>query len=177
MDWVRVAACWVLVMLAVSDLRSRRLSNFGVASFAALYFVDALLTGSAPFSLTVHTLTGGLSLALAALLFRLGWLGGGDAKLAAAVFLWSGPTLATQVFFIVSVSGLAIGLAVIACGVLARHHAPTADRLAWLAPARGVPYGIALAAGGAAAVWLPLIPASPLALHASLALELFARLA
>lgn len=177
MDWVRVAACGVLLTLAVSDLRSRRLSNPGVASFAALYFVDALLAGSAPFSLEVHALTGGLSLAVAALLFRLGWLGGGDAKLAAAVFLWSGPALATKVFFIVSVSGLGVGLAVIACGSLARHDAEAAKRFAWLAPTRGVPYGIALAAGGAAAVWLPLIQASPLVLHASLALEPFARLA
>jgi prepilin peptidase CpaA len=29
----------------------------------------------------------------------------------------------------------------------------------WLAPSRGVPYGVALAVGGAAAVWLPLVHA------------------
>lgn len=156
---VKAAACWVLLMLALADLRERRLSNFFVALFAACFFLQAApglgSPDSARAALQAHALVGAGSFALAALLFRLGWLGGGDAKLAAAVFLWAGPLHAAKVLFIVSLSGLIVGLVVIACGIFLRRHARFDARLAWLSPSRGVPYGVALALGGAAAVWLP----------------------
>jgi prepilin peptidase CpaA len=156
MDLTKVAACTVLAMLALSDLRSRRLPNLGVAAFAALYVLDAALTGSGRAALVAHAAAGAFSLAAAALLVRLGWLGGGDAKLAAAVFLWSGPTDAVVVLLIVTVCGTFIGLALLAIAVMARSPAVRAitERLSWVAPTRGVPYGVALAAGGALAVLL-----------------------
>ena len=88
-----------------------------------------------------------------------GWMGGGDVKLAGAVFLWAGPQAGLVVFSVVSVAGLPIALLMIAldrfasAAVQARHR--------WLdafAIKRGVPYGVALACGGAWAVWMP-IPA------------------
>lgn len=166
-----VLACALLSMLALSDLRRRRLPNAMVASFAVLYFAHAWLAPEARTGLALHVATGTAALALAAALFRFGWLGGGDAKLFGAVFLWSGPAHASTVFFIVSMFGLMLALAQIVLGRFQRDDAaPLA--LAWLAPARGVPYGVALAAGGIVAVWLPVwLPAAhPLALplrHAS----------
>lgn len=155
MDWVRLAACCVLAVLAWSDLRGRRLPNLAVALFAALYFIGAVLARGPQGGLAAHVLTGAVALVAGALMFRFGWLGGGDAKLAAAIFLWSGPVHAGQTFFIVSVAGLILGLIVIAAGRLARRRVRLQQRLQWLAPARGVPYGIALAAGGLFAVWPP----------------------
>ena len=156
MDLIKAAACTVLATLALSDLRSRRLPNLGVAGFAALYLVDAALTGSSRATLEAHAAAGAFSLAAAALLFHLGWLGGGDAKLAAAVFLWSGPTYAIAVLLIVSVCGSFIGLAMLATGIMARSTAlrRMTERFTWVAPKRGVPYGVALAAGGTVAVLL-----------------------
>jgi prepilin peptidase CpaA len=146
----------ILATLAFSDLRSRRLPNLGVASFAALYLFEAAFTGSTRASLEAHAAAGALSLAAAALLFRFGWLGGGDAKLAAAVFLWSGPAYATLVLLIVSVCGSFVGLSALAVGFMLRSKAlgAMARRLAWISPKRGVPYGVALALGGAVAVLL-----------------------
>lgn len=188
MDLIKAAACVVLAMLAFSDLRSRRLPNLAVAAFAALYIAEAANAGSSRASLEAHAAVGALSLVLAALLFRLGWLGGGDAKLAAAVFLWAGPAQATTVLVIVSVCGLFVGLTVLAAGAMMRTDAlaGAAKRLAWIAPTRGVPYGVALSLGGVVAVLLlpgvahraPLaVIDSPFAHHAGFALLDYARLA
>jgi prepilin peptidase CpaA len=156
MDLIKAAACTVLAMLAFSDLRSRRLPNVGVAGFAALYLVDAALTGSSRATLEAHAAAGLFSLVLAAVFFRFGWLAGGDAKLAAAVFLWSGPTYAIGVLLIVSVCGSFLGLAMLALGLVARSTALRAmtQRLTWVEPKRGVPYGVALVVGGTVAVLL-----------------------
>jgi prepilin peptidase CpaA len=158
---VKLATCLVLASLAFSDLRSRRLPNRAVLIVAGLYCVAAVL---APVSATVflsHVGLAAAAFAVAVLLFRFGWIAGGDAKLSAAVFLWAGPSLAAPVFVIVSVCGLILGLAVIAADALYRRI----GALRWLSclsRARGVPYGIALALGGSAAVWAPLAHSAPL---------------
>ncbi|MGN6314851.1 prepilin peptidase [Trinickia sp.] len=154
-----------LSMLALSDLRRRRLPNAIVAAFAALYVAHAWLSGATPIAFELHLVTGVAALVLAAALFGFGWLGGGDAKLFGAVFLWSGPAHAATVFFIVSLFGLMLALAQIAVGRMQRDAAPP-GALAWLAPSHGVPYGLALAVGAIAAVWLPAssTPAHTLAL-------------
>ncbi|MFD1561880.1 prepilin peptidase [Paraburkholderia silviterrae] len=144
-----------LVMLAGFDLHMRRLPNPVVAAFAALYFVDAAMTGGVRASLDVHVAACAASFAVAALMFRLGWLGGGDVKLAAAVFLWAGPA-SWPVLVVVSLCGLFVALAMLAVAGLQRSPALTGVSrwLGWIAPARGVPYGVALAMGGAVAVLL-----------------------
>ncbi|TAM55549.1 MAG: hypothetical protein EPN57_02135 [Paraburkholderia sp.] len=173
---INALASALLLMLALSDLRRRRLPNAIVAAFAALYLAHAWLSAQSLAGFERHLATGALALVLSALLFRFGWLGGGDAKLFAAVFLWSGPAYASTVFFIVSFLGLLLALA-----QLALRRAPSAaaanPELGWLAPARGVPYGVALAAGGVAAIWLPPAPGyAPVVGHAAWLLLTNARL-
>jgi prepilin peptidase CpaA len=155
MDVIKAAACMMLTMLALFDLHSRRLPNAAVAGFAALYFVDAALTKSTVASLATHAVAGALSLALAGLIFRFGWFGGGDVKLAAAVFLWAGPESWT-VFVIVSLCGLFVALTVLTAATMTRIPvlAAVVRRLDWIALSRGVPYGVALALGGIVAVLL-----------------------
>jgi prepilin peptidase CpaA len=156
MDLIKAAACLTLVVLAVSDLRSRRLPNLGVAGFAALFVLEAVFTRSTRASFEAHAAAGALSLAAAALLFRFGWLGGGDAKLAAAVFLWAGPASATLVVLVVSVCGSFVGISVLTISLMMRNDllGGLTKQLAWVAPERGVPYGVALAIGGIVAVLL-----------------------
>jgi prepilin peptidase CpaA len=152
---VKVSACVLLAMLTLSDLRARRLPNVLVAGFAALYFVNAAMIGFADASWGVHVVVSVVSLAAAALIFRLGWLGGGDVKLAAAVFLWAGPEY-WPVLVGVSLCGLLVGFVVLAMACLQRIPAlaSMSGRLRWIEPARGVPYGVALALGGVVAVLL-----------------------
>ncbi len=163
-------ACAQLSTLALSDLRRRRLPNTSVACFAALYFAHAWFAEAPRSGIEAHVATGVAALALAAIPFHFGRLGGGDVKLFGAVFLWSGPLHAATVFFIVSLCGLMLALAQIALGTWQRDRTAPPP-LAWLSPARGVPYGVALAAGGIVAVWLPLwlSAAHPIALAPRLA--------
>ncbi len=160
---VHALACALLVTLAVFDLRRRRLPNAIVAAFAVLYFAQAWIGGAHRIGLETHVAAGVAAFALAALLFRFGWLGGGDAKLFGAVFLWSGPAFAMTVFFIVSLVGLVLGLTQMALARMQRNGAAAAH--GWLAPSRGVPYGVALALGGMAAVWLPLVHVQAVSPH------------
>ncbi|AOI59707.1 A24 family peptidase [Burkholderia diffusa] len=148
---VQSAATLVLVSLATQDLRERRLSNRAVLALAMLYFVAAALARAGLAQLAGHVATAAAMLLLFVGLRHAGFMGGGDVKLAAAVFLWAGPALAFPVLMIVAAGGALYGLATLAAIAWRRHAAPTRAL-----ETRGVPYGIALALGGALAVWMPL---------------------
>lgn len=145
---LKLVASWTLASLALADLRTRRLATCAVALVGALYCAQALAGVPGDGGFAAHAALGALAFVLGALMFRLGWIAGGDVKLAAAVFLWAGPAYAWPVAFAIGTGGLAVGAVCVAAA-----RAP--HRLAWFAPARGVPYGVALAAGGLVAVWAP----------------------
>jgi prepilin peptidase CpaA len=158
---VQLATSLVLASLAVSDWRFRRLPNRAVSIVAGLYLVSVPLAHTDAAALARHLVLAAAVLALCALLYWLRWIGGGDAKLAAAVFLWSGPALAVPVLLIVSACGLVLGVAALAVGTWRRHEAVAGTVTARVAMPT-VPYGIALALGGAMAVWGPLWQAAPM---------------
>ncbi|MBR8233527.1 prepilin peptidase [Burkholderia sp. AU42008] len=148
---VQSAATLVLMSLVLQDVRTRRLSNRAVLAFAMLYFVAAALAREGLAQLAAHVATAAAMLLLFAGLRHAGWIGGGDVKLAAAVFLWAGPALAFPVLTIVGASGVACGVAMLAAVAWQRRRIAPAPAI----DTRGVPYGIALALGGALAVWAP----------------------
>ncbi|WP_431822952.1 A24 family peptidase [Burkholderia sp. F1] len=144
-QWVATA---VLALLAVQDLRARRLSNRAVLAFATLYFVAAALVRDGFAPVAGHVATGAAMLLLFGGFRHAGWIGGGDVKLAAAVFLWAGPALAGPVLTIVGAGGLACGVAALATVARQRRTAPARP-----VATRGVPYGVPLALGGALSIW------------------------
>jgi prepilin peptidase CpaA len=154
MDPIKATAYLLLAILALSDLRRRRLPNVWISAFAGLYLIEAALNGSRLGDFLEHAALGVFALGLSAVLFRLRWLGGGDVKLGAAIFLWSGPAYALALVVIVSVFGALLGLSMLALTFVLRHPACSglARYTTWLSAARGVPYGVALALGGAIAV-------------------------
>ena len=79
----------LLGIAALSDLRHRRIPNEIPASVALLWLI-ALALGVAGSPL-LGLATGLGLLAAGILVWRLGWLGGGDVKLIAALGLWAGP--------------------------------------------------------------------------------------
>lgn len=86
--------------------------------------------------------------------FAMGWMGGGDVKLAAATSLTVGAG-ATPIFLLwTSLAGLVVALVTFAAqfGAACPANGPRAA----LAQARAarLPYGVAIAAGGIAALWL-----------------------
>ena len=122
-----------------------RISLAMVAAFAVL----APLAGLGLGAMAYHAGAGLLVLAIGVLLFIPGWIGGGDAKLAAAVALWLGFENLFSYLFCVALAGGSLAflfmrvrahpLPVFVCAQpwAVRLH----DRRS------GVPYGIALAAG------------------------------
>ena len=102
--------------------------------------------------LEMHVACGAAVLVLTFTLFAFGWIGGGDAKLAAATAVWLGWDNLYDYALVTSVIGGALTLGLVHWRRWALP-APLARR-SWItrlhAPDSGVPYGIALAIGGLA---------------------------
>lgn len=139
----------LLAVAGVWDLASFTIPNFLSLAMIALFGVFLFAAGLPPATVGAHLLAGALGLAIGFSLFALGWIGGGDAKLFAAVALWLGFTDLLTYALLASVCGGALTLGLLA---LRRWPLPAAlARQAWalrLHDARsGIPYGVALAAG------------------------------
>ena len=138
----------LMAYAAASDLVTmtipNRLSLLLVASFAAL----AALGGLTMEAVLLHLAAGLATLAVTFALFALGWIGGGDAKLAAATALWLGFGTLPEYLLLASILGGVLTLVIL----VVRGHALPAFALRWpwvlhLHDRRtGIPYGIALAA-------------------------------
>ena len=122
-----------------------------MAAMLLLFVVPALLALAAGWDLASFTIPNFLSLALIAafMLFALGTIGGGDAKLFATISLWLG--FSNLADFTIAAS-LFVGA--LALAILGLRHVPLPAFLArqgWLVRLHddksGIPYGVALAAG------------------------------
>jgi prepilin peptidase CpaA len=124
---------------AALDIRSRRLPN-GLNLAVALGFLPwAWASGLVWSDIAIHLAVGVTVLGIGFGLFSFGVIGGGDAKLAAAVVLWIAPALEPLLRFFL-IMALAGGvLAVIALA----WQATTGRRVT-----RALPYGVAIAAAG-----------------------------
>ncbi|HEY8384446.1 MAG TPA: prepilin peptidase [Microvirga sp.] len=145
----------LLIAAGISDLMTmtipNRISIFLVAAFA----LTAVAAGLPMQQVLLAIGAGMLVLAVGFALFALGWIGGGDVKLAAATVIWVGWDLTLDYLLVAMVGGGLLTLVLLSMrslplpsfalgwGWLARLH----DRKT------GVPYGIALA--GAAILLLP----------------------
>jgi prepilin peptidase CpaA len=137
----------VMAFAASSDLFtmtiSNRISLILVAGFALL----ALGTGMPAFEILQHVGAGGLVLAVTFVFFLRGWVGGGDAKLAAATALWLGWTHLFDYVLYASLLGGVLTLALLEFRKLSLPSVLAGKEWAERLHQRGggVPYGIALA--------------------------------
>ena len=139
-----------MALAAASDLLTMKIPNRLSAALALGYFAVALLARVPLPEIGMHALCGAAMLAVAFAMFNFGWIGGGDAKLAAATALWLGWTPLADYGLASALAGGALTLL-----ILASRRVPLPQMLAsqsWIArlhDARtGIPYGIALAFGG-----------------------------
>ncbi|MFN3231541.1 MAG: prepilin peptidase [Alphaproteobacteria bacterium] len=129
-----------LIWCTVEDVRRRVIPHSATAAVVGLYIVYAAAGYSDPLS---GIAAGALYLLIGFVLFQLNLLGGGDAKLIAAVALWAGLDGALPLAFYVTMAG-----GVVALGVLITHRIRVhADGSAKNTVAT-VPYGMAIAVGG-----------------------------
>jgi prepilin peptidase CpaA len=137
----------VMAYAAASDLLTMTISNRLTIVLVLTFGLCAMLLGLSWAEIGRHVAAGGLVLVICFGMFAAGWIGGGDAKLAAATALWFG---FGQLGPYLSVAGLAGGLLTIAIIVYRGQPLPAlAQDWSWArrlhSPAEGVPYGIALA--------------------------------
>lgn len=139
----------LMAFAAASDLFTMTISNRVSLALVGSFFVLALAGGMAPYDLLSHVGAGALLLAVTFGCFTMGWMGGGDAKVAASVALWFGFPHLMNFLLYSSLFGGALTLL-----LLQFRQWPLPYGLAgqaWLARLHdkqtGIPYGIALALG------------------------------
>ena len=139
----------LMAFAAASDLFTMTISNRVSLALAAGFLILALLGGMELHDLLSHVGAGAAVLAVAFACFAMGWVGGGDAKVAAGAALWFGFGHLLDYLVCASLFGGALTLL-----LLQFRQWPLPSPLtgqAWLlklhAKESGIPYGIALAIG------------------------------
>ncbi|MGY6247596.1 A24 family peptidase [Bosea thiooxidans] len=132
---------------AASDLFSMTISNKLCLILIATFIICAALLGLSLAQIGGHLAAGGIVLTVSFGLFAAGWIGGGDAKLAAAIALWFG---FEQLMSYLMIAGVFGGILTVLILMLRARPLP-APAVSWgwaqrlHAANEGVPYGIALA--------------------------------
>jgi prepilin peptidase CpaA len=139
----------LMAFAAASDLFTMTISNRVSLALAAGFLILALLSGMELHDLLSHVGAGAAVLTAAFVCFAMGWVGGGDAKVAAGAALWFGFGHLLDYLVCASLFGGALTLL-----LLQFRQWPLPSPLtgqAWLlklhAKESGIPYGIALAIG------------------------------
>lgn len=139
------------VLLAASagwDLASFTIPNFLTLTLLAAFALFAIAAGLSLPAIGWHLFAGSVGLVLGFTLFALGWIGGGDAKLFAAMVLWLGFKDLLAYALVASVFGGALTIALL---LLRQCPLPAIlARQGWILrlhdAGSGIPYGVALAA-------------------------------
>jgi prepilin peptidase CpaA len=151
----------LMVFAAISDLLTLTISNRISIALAVLFIAMAIACGLPAREILWHLACGAAMLLFAFGLFALGWIGGGDAKLAAATAIWLGFDHLGDYALSASALGGLLTLSIIGLRkwplpavLLARQWATRLHE-----PGTGIPYGIALASAGLilypeTAIWL-----------------------
>ena len=139
----------LMAFAAASDLFTMTISNRVSLALTAGYLALAFASGMAPFDILMHLAAGATVLVAAFGCFAMGWIGGGDAKVAAAAALWFGFAHLLNYLVYASLFGGVLTLVLLQFRQWPLPYALAGQ--AWLlklhAKESGIPYGIALAIG------------------------------
>lgn len=148
----------LLLVGAFTDLRSRRIDNRISLGLLALFALHQALSAAAP-PLWRAIAVGIAMLALGMFAWRRGLIGGGDAKLLAVMGMWAGPSGLPGFLLVTTLAGGGLALLTlwyrhigwaflaplrVAMGQLPASRLPAAG----ISLSAGIPYGVAIAAGG-----------------------------
>jgi prepilin peptidase CpaA len=138
----------LMAFAAASDLVTMTIPNKLSLALIIAFGAFAFASGLPAQTVLMHVVAGALMLVLCFGMFAVGWIGGGDAKLAAATALWLGFDTLLQYLFVAAIGGGLLTLAIL----YLRGATLPAFALQWPWLVRlcerktGIPYGIALAA-------------------------------
>jgi prepilin peptidase CpaA len=151
---LQIALLLVFPVLVVTgglrDLSSYTIPNWISVALVAAFVPTAFALGTPLEGVGLHLAVGVAGLVIGMVMFALGWVGGGDAKLFAASALWLGWPATASFLFYTGLAGGGLALALLALRsnwvrpfVLAGP--PWFTKLA--EPGGGAPYGVAIAVG------------------------------
>jgi len=147
----------LLVYAACSDVASLIIPNWVSIAMAAAFAPAALLVHVPLGDIGIHYAFAVAVLAVGFFMFQANVLGGGDAKLLAAASVWTGFTAFPPFILGTALAGGALALLILSArkwSPLLAGFPPFVTRL--LTPQSGLPYGVAIMAGGLMA--LPALP-------------------
>lgn len=140
----------LMALSASMDLLTFTIPNRLCVVLALGYLVLAAMLGVSAVDILLNISCALVILIIAFVMFNLGWVGGGDAKLAAATAAWLGWTTILNYGLAAALFGGILTLIVLGARMVPLPAA--LSRVDWLArlhnASAGVPYGIALAAAG-----------------------------
>lgn len=139
---------FAMAFAAAMDVLTMTIPNRLTFGLAAAFFVVAPIAGLTWHDLLMHLAAGSAMLIAGIVLFSLGWLGGGDAKLLAAAALWLGTEPLVTFLALVAAFGGALALIILAYRSMPAAALPLPGwALRLHAKGGGMPYGVAIAAG------------------------------
>lgn len=127
-----------LVVAAVTDFRQRRIGNWlnaGIALAAPLFWWASGLSLWPDVAMQIGVALA--TFAVLAAMFAMGWMGGGDVKLLAALALWIAPPLFLNLVVMMALLGGVLTIGLCMTHVMRRRK----DKLT-------IPYGVAIALAG-----------------------------
>jgi prepilin peptidase CpaA len=139
----------LMAFAAASDLFTMTISNRVSLALAAGFLLLAAASGMGFYEILMHIGAGATVLTVAFTCFAMGWIGGGDAKIAAGAALWFGFGHLLNYLLYASLFGGALTLLLLQFRQWPLPYALVGQT--WLlrlhAKESGIPYGIALAIG------------------------------
>jgi prepilin peptidase CpaA len=142
---------FAMAFAAASDLLTMTIPNKLSLALLGGFLVLAPVAGMPWHEVLAHLGAGAGVLVAGIVLFALGWLGGGDAKLLAVASLWIGPALLLPFLCIVAVLGGGLALVILAYRRMPAGALPLPGWAARLhIQGSAIPYGVAIAAAALA---------------------------
>jgi prepilin peptidase CpaA len=155
------------IVAALKDLTSYTIPNWISLALGGAFAVLALASGMPLPVIGVHLACGFVALLAGVVMFGLGWIGGGDAKLLSVCCLWFGWPGGRDFLLDTVLAGGAFAFLLIAArGQLIRPFLPVLNNWAGrlITPGQPAPYGVAIALGALIAFpsseWLRLLHTS-----------------
>ena len=140
----------LMIFAALSDLFTMTISNWVSLALVAIFLPFAYAVGLPAHEIGLHMACGFGVLVLTFTMFAMGWVGGGDAKLAAATAVWMGWGDIGDYGLDAALLGGALTLLLLNARLIPLPK--WASSIGWLAHLHdrktGIPYGIALAIAG-----------------------------
>jgi prepilin peptidase CpaA len=149
---VAVAFTLVIAYAAFSDIKSRRIPNWTVIAVIGLFVIWAGIDGGRGAVSALEA--AGVALVVSVALYAFKIMGAGDSKLFTAVALFAGMGYLPLLIVATTLAGGVIALVSLASRPQrAMVMFSMRGKGDW---GRGVPYGVAIAVGGALIVWAPM---------------------